>query len=391
MLSTHRKGYQFAALTAVCAVMGMAAAAQGSSATEQIYKSLFSGQRKTENQQKRSRANTAVMGIRGLDSDKEQSEKLSANANMRAVYEMEDRAPDSLLVEEIKKATAGRNSSGEKFQGAQPIANEVATTDELKNEIDLGRKMAAQILGSSPVLNNQKIQAYVNALTAVVAAGGLSSARPFRVAVLDSQQINAFACPGGYIFITRGAIEATRSESQLSAVLGHEIAHVSKRHLLSSMRKKIAKPQSEKAKKMATDPHIEKRQRIRPNKEGEASALSQLLGPKGVGLTLLQASSEALETLLSRGLEQEFELEADSLGSQITSAAGFNARGLIELLETIRNDNRKDLDSSSQTHPAYELRLNQLTRFIGTLPLSSHSQHTESDLYLEMRKELLKK
>lgn len=373
---------------AVGSLFGWIATGEGSSSADQIYNSLFSGQRKTESQQKRSRSSTAVMGVRGLDTDSERGNKSLANSNLKAVYEMEDRAPNQEMVSKIKNEIASTLSTKAGIKTIQPIKNDSASVDELKNEIDLGRKMAAQILGSTRPMKSRKIQDYVNSLTTVLAQAGLASGRPFRVAVLDSDQVNAFACPGGYIFVTRGALQATRSESQLSALLGHEIAHVSKRHLLASLQKKISQNKNDKKDAAQENPNLVSRRRIKPSQEAENSSISQLLGPKGVGLTLLQASSEAIDTLLSKGLERQFELEADTLGSQISAAAGFNSASLIELLQTMKDNQDKKKDASATTHPPYTVRIDNLVQFIGSLAKTEGTQFSGTSLYIDVQKEL---
>jgi predicted Zn-dependent protease len=303
---------------------------------------------------------------------------------MRAVYEMEDRTPDADLIDRIKGQLKKQGVATDSNPANNTIDVDSFTTEELRGEIELGRKMAAQILGFNEPISNEKIQGYVNALTVALAQLGLKTERPFRVSVLNSEQINAFACPGGYIFITQGALRATQSEAQLAAILGHEIVHVSKRHLLSSLKNKVAKKTPQKTQENI---HQKNRLRIKPDDKAKSAQWAQILGPKGVGLTLLQASSEAIETLLSKGLEQEFELEADALGSQITSASGYNANRFVELLAKMQSRKEASADRTSTTHPAYSLRIEKL---VGLVSSSSPKQSTGLDstsLYSEMQKE----
>jgi predicted Zn-dependent protease len=188
------------------------------------------------------------------------------------------------------------------------------------------------------------VQNYVLALATVVAEGGLAVPRPFRVTVVRSPTVNAFACPGGYIFVTLGALKSVRNESELAALLGHEIVHVSNRHLLTSLKKKVSSKSL--------------------NKSQDASNWAALLGPKGVSLTLLQASSEALETLFSKGLEQEFELEADSLGSQMSAVAGYQAFSLLNLFKGFVASTSENQLTKNSTHPPYQLRIETLEKFL---------------------------
>lgn len=365
LLQTCKKSFVFAVL---CAALPAHA-----STADKIYGGLFLKHRKSSAEQKRSRTNTSVMGVRGLDSDSESGKKLYATANMRAVYQMEDRTPDDVLLAAIRDSVKQQQSTV--HSSIQRLTNEAPTLTELEAEVELGRKMAAQILGSYRVVDSEEIQKYVLALASVVAEGGLKSPRPFRLAVIQSPIANAFACPGGYIFVTLGALKSVKNESELAALLGHEIVHVSQRHLLSSLKKKVTDKKN-KSDGRNSDVYLSARKRIKPETSAEKSNWSTLLGPKGVGLTLLQASSEALDTLFSKGLEQEFELEADSLGSRVSAVAGYSADSLLSLLKGLSTGVRKTTVNGNSTHPPLPLRIERLEQFLS--PFKQNSAQTLS-------------
>lgn len=358
------------------------------SASEEVYKALFGKKRASESDQKRARTNTAIMGIRGLDDDQDSSLKAKAAANIRAVYEMEDRTADAAMVEILKEQIKGALPSNGVSNLPRPIDNNKVAPEDLELEIDLGRKMAAQILGANKPYESERVSLYLNSLTKVLADSGLTAERPFRVSILNSEKINAFACPGGYIFVTKGALKNTQTESQLAALLGHEIVHVSKRHLLSSLQKKInGREDSNKKSEKITDPHTLARQRIRPEQSTEKNSFAQLLGPKGVGLTLLQASSEALETLLSKGLEKDFEFEADRLGQQVSSAAGYESKSLVNFLTRLKTQNTNVTNTTSNTHPPFDARIENISRFVETLVGQASATASSSSLFRQMQQE----
>lgn len=358
------------------------------SASEEIFKSLFGKKRASESVQKRARSNTAIMGIRGLDDDQESSLKAKASANIRAVYEMEDRSADPAMVELLKQQLKSALNPDAIANLPKPIENNKVTADDLELEIDLGRKMAAQILGANTPYENDEVTFYLNALVKVIADSGLTSERPFRVSVLKSEKINAFACPGGYIFVTKGALKNARTESQLAALLGHEIVHVSKRHLLSSLKKKLnGRADSTQKNEQITDPHTLARRRVRADQSSETNTFAQLLGPKGVGLTLLQASSEALETLLSKGLEKEFEFEADRLGQQVSSAAGYESKSLISFLNQMKTQTSNVTTATSSTHPPFDARIENISRFVVSLVGQASATASSSSLFSKMQQE----
>lgn len=108
-------------------------------------------------------------------------------------------------------------------KAARPISEE--------EEYYVGRAVAAKILSSQPLVHNKKLTDYVNLVGQSVA---LHSEKPFthggyHFAVLESSEMNAFACPGGLIFITRGMLNAVRNEDELAAVLAHEVGHINHR------------------------------------------------------------------------------------------------------------------------------------------------------------------
>lgn len=382
-------------LPAVFLVLGASLGSQAAEKTSDkitnsIYESLFSGQRKTDAQQKRSRANTTVMGIRGLDTDTDGARKWNATANVRAVYEMEDRAAKPEWVEEIRAEIRKQNQITPETAFTNPVENELPTVPEFQGEIELGRKMAGQILGAYKPYRDSSVQDYLNALTAVVSNSGLSSARPFRVMALESNSVNAFACPGGYIFITTGALKSVQSEAQLATLIGHEIVHVSKKHLLSALQKKLTRPEPTAANTQITA-HMEQRKRVKPEGDDSSATWTQLLGPKGVGLSLLQASSEALETLLNKGLDRELEIEADTLGTQVSAATGFNSPTFISLLGSLESKSNAKTDPTLTTHPPYKIRIEKLSQFIASLPHIENSKMKSSNLFLRAQAKWMKK
>ena len=99
-----------------------------------------------------------------------------------------------------------------------------------ESEIALGRKTNKEILQQYNVYDNPELQAYVSRVGEELAKNSHRNNLIYRFTVLDSKDVNAFALPGGYIYITRGLMAYLNSEAELAAVLGHEIGHVTARH-----------------------------------------------------------------------------------------------------------------------------------------------------------------
>ena len=104
-------------------------------------------------------------------------------------------------------------------------------------EITLGSGIASNMLGAAPLWQDKKAQRYVNQVGQWLAAQTERPDLPWHFGVLDDAEFNAFAAPGGYVFISRGLLQSMRSEAELAGVLAHEIAHVVRKHHLNAIKK----------------------------------------------------------------------------------------------------------------------------------------------------------
>jgi predicted Zn-dependent protease len=206
----------------------------------------------------------------------------------------------------------------------------------LQKEREIGRGVAATVAGRWKVTNDTTLTNYVNMVGTVVAQQSPRYTEvPFRFAVLDTDDINAFAAPGGYIFITRGALEIMDSEAELAGVLGHEVSHVDQKHVLDQIRKG----------------------NIIQGAKSEAD-LNGFLLDQAVG---------KLTSLLFMGLAPEDEMESDSLGLMYASAAGYRGDGLITFIrklqpERLPQGRRRFLTEMTKTHPDPDARIAALQR-----------------------------
>jgi len=104
-------------------------------------------------------------------------------------------------------------------------------------EVAIGRENAEQIEQQLPILADEEVQAFVSSLGKVMAATTTRADLEWRFRVVDSRQVNAFALPGGFIYVNRGLLEQADDLSELAGVLGHEIGHVTRRHSVQQMEK----------------------------------------------------------------------------------------------------------------------------------------------------------
>jgi predicted Zn-dependent protease len=212
-----------------------------------------------------------------------------------------------------------------------------------KEEIDIGREMAARLLGAAPLMANDAVQRYVNNVGRWLASQTERAELPWQFGVLQAPQLNAFATPGGHIFITRGLFERMKNEAELAGVLAHEIAHVLKKHHLQAIQKGARMELAGAA--LST---LARQDRNTPSRE-----------------KLLAAGSE----LFSRGLDKSDELEADRLGVVIAARGGYDAYGLPSVLQTLQAMNPEDSGVALmfKTHPPPGERLSALETMQPTL------------------------
>jgi predicted Zn-dependent protease len=161
--------------------------------------------------------------------------------------------------------------------------------------------------------------------------------------VLEAPQLNAFATPGGHIFVTRGLVARMQNEAELAGVLAHEIAHVLRKHHLKAIQKTAQLELANTA-------------------LGSFARQDERSGRRE---KLLSAGSE----LFARGLDKDDELEADRLGVVIAARAGYDAYGLPAVLQTLQAMNPADsgLALMFKTHPAPAERLDALQKLQPTL------------------------
>ena len=113
-----------------------------------------------------------------------------------------------------------------------------ATRDYTETEeADIGRVVAARILKTYPLSDNDMLQQYVTLVGKTVAAYSARPTLDWHFAVVDSDVVNAISAPGGFVFITTGALKQMHSEAELASVLGHEIAHITQKHVLKEIKR----------------------------------------------------------------------------------------------------------------------------------------------------------
>jgi beta-barrel assembly-enhancing protease len=216
-----------------------------------------------------------------------------------------------------------------------------ATTESTEaEEIEIGDEFAALLLGAKPLDGDARLQRYVNTLGRWLALQTERPDLPWTFGVLDDTGFNAFATPGGRIFVTRGLVNRMHNESELAGVLAHEIGHVLRKHHLQAIKKNAGLALGADAFTALT-------------KSENSQVKSQVIG--------------AVRNVISKGLDKDDEFEADRLGVVIAARAGFDAYGLPSVLQMLEAQNGNDNSFSLMfsTHPAPADRLRQLDGLMG--------------------------
>ena len=205
------------------------------------------------------------------------------------------------------------------------------------DEIRMGRESQQQVRRQVPELTDREVNTYIASVGRRLAVRAGGPRFPYSFTVANYREINAFALPGGPVWIHRGAIAAAGNEAQLAAVLAHEIAHISQRHAADQVTTQLV-----------------------------ANGFIGLLGAM-LGNTRSAQTAQAGARVLAGGYMLKFsrddEREADSVGAEIMRRAGWDAREMAAFMETLRRVHGKDpasLEVFLSSHPAPEERAQRL-------------------------------
>ncbi len=235
------------------------------------------------------------------------------------------------LRENVKKQISDNPGSA-----ANVVSGMFGTSDD--EEIAIGRQIAGNLLGASPLVKDDRLQKYVNDVGRWVASQSERPDLPWHFGVLDTADINAFAAPGGYVFVTRGLYMQLKSEAQLAGVLGHEIGHVIRKHHLKILQQSSV---------------IDLGGQALARSVGENDKIKQLIG----------SGAE----VMSRSLDKNAEFEADGIAVVLAARSGYDPFSYVQVLQGL-NQIAKDSNSVEllfKTHPLPDARLERLSDVMG--------------------------
>ena len=254
--------------------------------------------------------------------------------------QQQQNAPAAMIGNLIGGGSPAVPQQGNAVDLVKLLSQSVEEIDEPK-EIEIGRQLAAVLLGSKPLYGDMAMQRYVNQLGRWISLQSARPNLPWTFAVLDDTGYNAFAAPGGYVFVTKGLIDQVRDEAELAGILAHEITHVTGKHHLKAMRKTA---------------------RAGLLTQVVSSQLNNNLGG-AISAQLLSLGKD----LYSKGLDQEDEFDADRSGVALAASAGFDPYGLVSALLQLRTatPDNPAFTLTLSTHPPAQTRLDQLEQAMG--------------------------
>ena len=210
------------------------------------------------------------------------------------------------------------------------------TLVSVADEIKLGREAQKQVRASIPRVEGVA-PAYVARVGRQLTAKAGGPKYPYSFSVANYRELNAFALPGGPVWINRGVLQAARTEAQVAGVLAHEIAHVAQRHAAQQISKGIIA-------------------------NGLLGLLGAVLGNAG-GARTAQTGAQVLAGGYLMKFSRDDEREADRVGAEIVRRAGWDPRGMLEFMEILREQAGRDPSSVEvflSSHPSPAERVQQL-------------------------------
>ena len=210
------------------------------------------------------------------------------------------------------------------------------TLVSVQQEVELGQQAQAEISKQMPVLRDASLDRYIDSIGDRLAAAATGPQYPYSFGVVNYKELNAFALPGGPIYVHRGTIGAARTEAQLAGVMAHEVAHVAQRHAAKQISKGIVA-------------------------NGLLGLLGAVLDDGGRGEQAARIGASVVAQSVFMKFSRDDETEADRVGAQIMERAGWDPHGLAEFMQILQNEQQRSPSSvetffSSHPSPAGRVR-----------------------------------
>lgn len=233
-----------------------------------------------------------------------------------------------------------------------------------QQDVEIGQKVAADAEQKLPMLNDARVDRYLDRLGKRLAAKAPGEKFPYQFKAVNDSAINAFALPGGYMYVNRGAIEAAETEAQLAGVMAHEISHVALRHGTNQATKASFT-------------------------QGLLGVLGATVGSNSVGAVAAQLGAGFVANSVLLKYSRTAETQADVMGTQILYDSGYDPRGMSQFFEIINAQAKGGRPPEFfSSHPNPENRAERATKEISLLGGLPPNARTDSAEFREIKRYL---
>jgi predicted Zn-dependent protease len=233
-----------------------------------------------------------------------------------------------------------------------------------EQDVELGKASATEVARQSKVIDDERVTRYVQRLGDKIASRAPGYRFRYKFVVVDSPETNAFALPGGYVFVNSGAIESAHNEGELAGVLAHEISHVVLRHGTNQ----ASKAYVAKSAMRLIDATL-------GGAKTEVRRLAYTLGFKGPGMLFLKFNRDA-------------ELQADVEGARLMAAAGYDPRDMASFFESLdERDGDANVREAAGDHPDPSTRAATIDDLLPSLDVSASPVH-DTEEFRQMKSHL---
>jgi predicted Zn-dependent protease len=247
----------------------------------------------------------------------------------------------SPAVANVEAGQLGGIGKGRSIAKKAQDVRDLQMTDQ--EEAQLGAEVSERIRKRYGVVQDAGVHRYISLVGMALAQGSTRPGLPWTFVVLDTDGVNAFAAPGGFVHITRGALALIKNEAELAGVLGHEIIHVTEKHTIRAIQK---------------------------SKAVQMGAAETLSGSSGL---MEKAVTATYDNIVERGFGRAEENESDQSGVALANKTGYAPNGLVTFLTTLKDRNKESKEKRGlfASHPEMQDRLDRITKQIASQKLTA--------------------
>jgi predicted Zn-dependent protease len=229
-----------------------------------------------------------------------------------------------------------------------------------EQDVRLGQKYSREVARKLSMCDDPRIDDYLDTLGKTLAARAPGPKYPYQFKCVNDSAINAFALPGGFIYINRGTIESAENEAQLAGVIAHEIVHVALRHSTNQMSKQqvVVMP---------------------------LSLLGGVMGNSAFGLLLTELGTSTALPVVFLKFSRTAESQADIVGTQMLYDSGFDPRALAQLFEKLEEQNKKERVRFLHDHPSPANRIERVQEEVHRLGGPPNDYKSDSREFQKIR------